>query len=197
MCPVIDCTVLLPLGLHHWVACGCWRRSWSKIHCHLLLAEVKTCDTENKQHYLGNKKVCPWLRLQDNKNIDDWDCLLAGYMYEGMIFTYNQLKVSYFSRENFGTNKLKINKALRAISWIRNNVRLILFFLDGREGGRGYFTVLNSLTDMREHPRIRRFMPLRAAIWAKKHEKSQTKSEKKNVKWRTLTCHLIPFAVYK
>ena len=37
-------------------------------------------------------------------------------MYEGMIFTYNQLKVSYFSRENFGTNKLKINKALRAIS---------------------------------------------------------------------------------
>ena len=55
-----------------------------------------------------------------------------------------------FSGKN-GKNQM----ALRAISLIRNNVRLILTFLDvlnrGREGGRGYFTVLiKSLADARE-----------------------------------------------
>ena len=49
----------------------------------------------------------------------------------------------------------KNQRALRAISLIRNNVRLILTFFDvlnrGREGGRGYFTFLiKSLADERQ-----------------------------------------------
>ena len=52
-------------------------------------------------------------------------------------------------------NNKKIKGALKAILLIRNNVRLILVFLDGlnegREGRRGYFTVLiNSLVNALE-----------------------------------------------
>ena len=38
-----------------------------------------------------------------------------------------------------------------------------MFYNQVQEGGRAYFTVLNSVADLRENPRFRRFMPLQAA----------------------------------
>ena len=72
-----------------------------------------------------------------------------------------------------------IKGALRAIALIRNNVRLILVFLDvlnlGREAGRGYFMVLiNSLADARE--------PTLSALYAfaSTGQRFERKSMKKN-----------------